>query len=492
MAKVFIILLGFILKFLSLKGQTLPEGSTDRTTVCAGTNLLGSCPVGEVIVVKDVQYGTKLTTTCPLSSTTNGCCDYSATDCFDPPYTGTTQQAACSGRSLCNAVAVGEEDTSSCGATYPGLNHYLTMEYYCIPGSRIGPSSSATLQETGKLVYLRNTDYPSPIRASPISISCSVETTVCTSQVSVYFVHFELSDGGGSCTDTQILKIDDDGAVERYTCSHNTDYTINQKLTSTSNYLTITINNPNGISDGKFWLGLKATDNTAPIKLSCPAESQTVCMDCPWLSAPINGQVSPISSVPFGQSATYTCSMGYTLIGDSTRKCQIDGTWSGSKPICGDCPVLTSPNNGAISVTGYTVGDTATYTCSSGYVLTGTATRTCQADSTWSGSEPTCTGRELDDICTVAADCFSVISDSTCESNKCVCNDGYRQQNNVCVAAKSEEADGLSVGVIVGIVVGCIVGIGFIVIITVVLCYLKSDHPTRVDPNNHMIKANGV
>ena len=53
-------------------------------------------------------------------------------------------------------------------------------------------------------------------------------------------------------------------------------------------------------------------------------------------------------------------------------------------------------------------------------------------------------------------------------------------------------SDGLSVGVIVGIVVGCIVGIGFIVIITVVLCYLKSDHPTRVDPNNHMIKANGV
>ena len=115
---------------LFVSGQSLPEGSTDRTTVCAETFLRGSCPFGEKIAVKDVQYGTKQ---CTLSSDASGCCDYDSTDCLTD-YTGTAQQAACSGRDLCNEVTIGHEDTSSCGAPYSDLNHYLTMEYYCISG----------------------------------------------------------------------------------------------------------------------------------------------------------------------------------------------------------------------------------------------------------------------------------------------------------------------------------------------------------------------
>lgn len=118
------------MSMLTVSGQTLPEDSTNRVTECEGTILRGSCPANHVIAVKDVQYGT---TTCALSASDPGCCDYDPTHCLTN-YTGTTQQAACSGRELCNDATIGEEDTSSCGAPYPDLNHYLTMEYYCIPG----------------------------------------------------------------------------------------------------------------------------------------------------------------------------------------------------------------------------------------------------------------------------------------------------------------------------------------------------------------------
>ena len=120
---------------------------------------------------------------------------------------------------------------------------------------RIGKISSATLQETDKLLYIQNTDYPAgPIRAAESNASCSIETTSCSSHINVYFVHFELSDGGGSCRDTQYLQVGDE---DIYTCSDNTNYTINLKLTSISNSIKLTLNNPDGINGGKFWIGFE-------------------------------------------------------------------------------------------------------------------------------------------------------------------------------------------------------------------------------------------
>ena len=57
------------------------------------------------------------------------------------------------------------------------------------------------------------------------------------------------------------------------------------------------------------------------------------------------------------------------------------------------CPALSDPENGAVSITGTGVGDTATYTCNSGYELSGSDTRTCQSNGEWSGSAPTCEGK---------------------------------------------------------------------------------------------------
>ena len=126
-----------IIPFYTVTGDTLPEGSPDRTTACAGVDLQGSCVGGEVIAVQSVKYGTKLAATCGLSDSSSACCVYDSGDCFLPAYTGTDQQTACSGRSLCSSVSIAQADTSSCGGTYPILNHYLTIEYYCIPGKFI-------------------------------------------------------------------------------------------------------------------------------------------------------------------------------------------------------------------------------------------------------------------------------------------------------------------------------------------------------------------
>ena len=116
-----------------------------------------------------------------------------------------------------------------------------------------------TQTNTGAAIYLWNQGYPTKIRSTDTSCDCSVETTTCGEQIKVHFVHFELDDGGGTCTDTQKIKIDDDGTVQTFTCSQNTQYNITLKMTSTINYITVTLDNAAGTNDGYFWLGFEGT-----------------------------------------------------------------------------------------------------------------------------------------------------------------------------------------------------------------------------------------
>ena len=55
-----------------------------------------------------------------------------------------------------------------------------------------------------------------------------------------------------------------------------------------------------------------------------------------------------------------------------------------------ECPQLQNPANGQVSVSGTTVGSTATYTCNSGFVIEGESTRQCLGSGQWSGQAPTC------------------------------------------------------------------------------------------------------
>ena len=56
-------------------------------------------------------------------------------------------------------------------------------------------------------------------------------------------------------------------------------------------------------------------------------------IDCGDPGTPTNGQRS-LSSTTYNSVVTYTCDVGYTLQGASSRTCQADGQWSGSVPQC--------------------------------------------------------------------------------------------------------------------------------------------------------------
>ena len=58
---------------------------------------------------------------------------------------------------------------------------------------------------------------------------------------------------------------------------------------------------------------------------------------CDTLSNPVNGGVITTGKGvgnTVGDTATYYCDYGYALIGDITIRCQLNGKWSGSPPIC--------------------------------------------------------------------------------------------------------------------------------------------------------------
>ena len=58
-----------------------------------------------------------------------------------------------------------------------------------------------------------------------------------------------------------------------------------------------------------------------------------VVVDCGSLEDPDNGQVE-FSNTTFESTANYTCDLGYSLNGNSTRTCEGSGEWSGNQPSC--------------------------------------------------------------------------------------------------------------------------------------------------------------
>ena len=115
---------------------------------------------------------------------------------------------------------------------------------------------------------------------------------------------------------------------------------------------------------------------------------------CSGAIAPTNGTVSA-ASANYGANVTYGCNSGYALTGSATQTCQANGSFGGSAPTCTavTCSGATAPANGTVSAASVSFPASITYGCNSGYTLAGnggSATRNCQADTTFSGSAPTC------------------------------------------------------------------------------------------------------
>ena len=55
-----------------------------------------------------------------------------------------------------------------------------------------------------------------------------------------------------------------------------------------------------------------------------------------------------------------------------------------------ECPPLDDIPDGSVTVSGFTTGATAIYSCNEGFELVGESTRVCGSDTTWSGEAPAC------------------------------------------------------------------------------------------------------
>ena len=57
-------------------------------------------------------------------------------------------------------------------------------------------------------------------------------------------------------------------------------------------------------------------------------------VSCGQPGIPINGRVNTSVGTSFGDVASYSCDVGYLLIGLNETTCQADGQWNGSVPTC--------------------------------------------------------------------------------------------------------------------------------------------------------------
>lgn len=138
--------------------------------------------------------------------------------------------------------------------------------------------------------------------------------------------------------------------------------------------------------------GIGGTSGTGGTS-STSGTSDTGPAQCPTLTNPSNGSVS-VPSTTVASIATYTCSSGYQApVPAKERTCQSDGTWNGVVPTCNpvDCGAPPTVTNASVSRTATTYGSSATYACDTGYAMSGTSALTCQADSTWTRPGPACT-----------------------------------------------------------------------------------------------------
>ncbi|XP_065668355.1 sushi, von Willebrand factor type A, EGF and pentraxin domain-containing protein 1 isoform X2 [Hydra vulgaris] len=94
----------------------------------------------------------------------------------------------------------------------------------------------------------------------------------------------------------------------------------------------------------------------------------------------------------FGKTVNYSCSSGYKLIGDTSRKCMLSGTWSGTLPICQEitCGDPGFPENGLRLGNSFSINGTVLFDCNAGYSLKGARSIVCGLNGVWSDLLPQC------------------------------------------------------------------------------------------------------
>ncbi|XP_020615775.1 C4b-binding protein beta chain-like [Orbicella faveolata] len=89
------------------------------------------------------------------------------------------------------------------------------------------------------------------------------------------------------------------------------------------------------------------------------------------------------------QSVTFVCKENYTLIGREAMVCR-NGNWSSSLPQCKtNCKDPGIPRNGARTGDNFEHGQTVSFACNNGYTLIGSKSMVCRKG-VWSSSLPQC------------------------------------------------------------------------------------------------------
>lgn len=114
-------------------------------------------------------------------------------------------------------------------------------------------------------------------------------------------------------------------------------------------------------------------------------------IDCGDPGTPWHGYLNG-ANFQYKSTVTFTCRPQHHLEGDSKRKCQGDGQWSGQQPKCLErsCGNPGIPSNGMKIGSNHSYGASIQFTCNQGYTLQGSQERICQNSGEWSGSQPTC------------------------------------------------------------------------------------------------------
>ncbi|KAH3698613.1 hypothetical protein DPMN_086156 [Dreissena polymorpha] len=152
--------------------------------------------------------------------------------------------------------------------------------------------------------------------------------------------------------------------------------------------------------------------------------------DCGRPNEPINGWVNISNGTAVGNTATFYCDIGYTVVGNNKTTCLNNNTWNRPTPECkvNDCGNLTQPQHGHVDTSnGTTYLSVAVYSCKIGYTLLGNVYRLCYANKTWTDLPPTCIIKNCKDPSPISNGNYTLLNGTTTYEStvRYSCDAGY-------------------------------------------------------------------
>ena len=142
----------------------------------------------------------------------------------------------------------------------------------------------------------------------------------------------------------------------------------------------------------------------------------------------------------YGGVAHYLCHLGYTILGDTERRCLENATWSGEVPVCKpiSCGRPENIEHGRFRGRDFTLNHVVTYSCNEGYRLVGSKDRTCRETGKWQNEPPTCTKVECEYPPSVDNGIFRETSFFYQDNVTYQCDEGYKLQGEQILTCQSD------------------------------------------------------